>query len=267
MSKSYTYDELIAAYRALGVGSGKTIYVTSDLGRLMAFERPGKEAVLEAHFNALMSLIGPEGTLVVPTASLNLCNTDTPFDLENTPSFMVGALSEYVRKKPGALRSFHPFVSYTALGKHAEFVTQNVARHSYGPETPEGRMSELDALSISVGLHPRFSCSTTHHVEHLMAVPYRYTREYLHPVVREGKTIIEPFYMYVWYRNSDIKRDHVKKIFFTYESRQNIDNVSLGRAIIYAYPMNNMIKEMSRMFAIDPYIWCEFSPQIRPWRE
>jgi aminoglycoside 3-N-acetyltransferase len=267
MSKSYTYDELIAAYRTLGVGSGKTIYVTSDLGRLMAFERPGKEAVLEAHFNALMSLIGPEGTLVVPTASLNLCNTEIPFDLENTPAFMVGALSEYVRKKPGALRSFHPFVSYTAIGKHAEFVTQNVARHSYGPETPEARMIELDAIAVVIGQTPRLTCSTIHHIEHLMAVPYRYAKEYSHKVIRGGVESSELFYMYVWYRNSDVKRDACRKIFGRFTDICPPKAEQVGRGAISSYPIRQFAEVATRLLVEDIYMWCEFEPKERPWRQ
>ena len=79
MVDSYTYNDLVTAYRDLGVKSGRVIYVTSDLGRLMAFEKPGKQDVLEAHYEALTELIGSSGTLVVPTASMDICNTDTDY--------------------------------------------------------------------------------------------------------------------------------------------------------------------------------------------
>jgi hypothetical protein len=54
--RTYAREDLDRDYRDLGVGPGRVIYVTSDLGRLMVFEKPGKAAVLEAHFDALMDL-------------------------------------------------------------------------------------------------------------------------------------------------------------------------------------------------------------------
>lgn len=262
----YTYEDLVEAYRALGVRKGGLVYVTSDVGRLMAFAKPGKQAILQAHLDALLHLLGDGGTLVVPTASLNLCNTDIPFDLDKTPSHQVGLLSEYVRIRPGTRRSFHPFVSYAALGPLADEITQDVARHAYGPETPEARMIERDALSVSIGLYPRYTCSTMHQVEVAMAVPYRYTKEYLHPVKRAGGVAIEPFYQYVWYRESDIERNFGQYVFEDFLKHGEIPSVDVGRGRIYAYSMAAFVKSAVQSFKKDPYIWCIRPPTIRPWR-
>ena len=82
---SYSKDDLLKAYQEIGVDKAKVVYVSGSLPYLREFEKPGT-AVLDAHFNALSELIGPDGTIVVFTQSTNLCNTDTPFDLDNTES-------------------------------------------------------------------------------------------------------------------------------------------------------------------------------------
>ena len=40
-----------------------------------------------------------EITIVFPTATLNLANNDIIFDIANTPSYLMGSFSEYLRRK------------------------------------------------------------------------------------------------------------------------------------------------------------------------
>lgn len=265
--RPYTFDDLLAAYAALGVAAGRVVYVTADLTPLGAFaDMSRREAVLEAHFRALTRLLGPTGTLAVGAGSTNLCNTDIPFDPATTPAHGVGVFSEWVRKQPGARRSFHPFVSYAAVGARAEEITAKVSRHAYGPESPEGRMIALDGLAISIGLFPRHTCSTVHHVEHLMAVPYRYTKEFVHPVAREGAVVREPFYMYVWYRDCGIRRSNTKHIFRRLEGTDLIAEAAVGAGSIWSYSMRRFVDAVVPLFIENMYIWCEEPPATRPWR-
>ena len=262
----YTQADIVEAYRSVGVTVKRVIYVTSDFGRLMAYERPGKSSALGAHLEVLRDLVGPEGTVVVPTASLNLCNRGIPFDVDNTPSFRVGTFSEHVRRQAGSARSFHPFVSYTALGRDAHALTDDVARHAFGPETPEARMIDADALCVVVGKHPRLTCSTVHHVEMIMGVPYRYTKEYEHPVVRNGKTRKEMFYQYVWYRDIDLERDGNRRIFAGFSAAHDLRQAPLGRGLIHAYSMRAFAAFCQKLLARDIYAWCARPPEKRPYR-
>ena len=84
------------------------------------FDTDSFDNILRAHFNVLSDLIDFSiGTLVVPTSSTNLCNTTIPFDINKTPSER-GVLSEFIRQVPSAVRSFHPFYSYAAIGRDAD---------------------------------------------------------------------------------------------------------------------------------------------------
>src|SRR5687768_2870661 len=97
----------------------------------VGFVAGGAQAVVQA----LLDVLGPEGTLVVPTHTPE--NTDpagwsrppvpqawwatireeTPgFDPDRTPSRWMGRIAETVRCWPGALRSDHPQVSCAAIG-------------------------------------------------------------------------------------------------------------------------------------------------------
>ena len=215
---SYSYDDLLEAYKKLGLEGGQVVYVGSSLPYLREFAIPGKTAILDAHYNALMNVLGKEGTIVVFTQSTQLCNTDIAFDLKKTPSIS-GIFSEYIRKKKGAYRSFHPFCSYAAIGKHARKITDDTTRHAYGPETPMARMIDLDTIGISIGLPPRLTCSAIHHIEMSMGVPYRYFKEFVQPVVRNGKIQEELFYLLVWYKGINLKRDRLRKVFQNFDIR------------------------------------------------
>jgi aminoglycoside 3-N-acetyltransferase len=265
MTADYTYRDIVRTYAQLGVRRGDTVLVAGNLGRLMNYEATEKAAVPRAHFAALNDLLGPDGTIVVPTASTNLCHTDIVFDPAGTASHKMGVFSEFVRRQEGARRSFHPFVSYSAIGKHADYITSNVARQAFGPETPEARLIELGTLHLAIGLPPRLTTATNHHLEQVMGVPYRYAREFLHPVKRNGTVQIEPFYLHVWYKG--VQRDRNTKIFERFGARHPIPQVSLGRGIVSSYRMNDFYTTGIQMFRDDIFVWTSGQPESKPYRE
>lgn len=262
----YTYRDLLRAYTEVGVAAGRIVYVVPELWRLRAYETSDADAIPRAHYDALREILGPEGTLVVSTASTNICNTETVFDPAETPSHGAGVLSEYVRRLPGARRSMHPFVSYAAIGPAAGFLTDAVSPHAYGPETPEARMIERDALLVSVGMAPNFSCSTAHHVEHVVGVPFRYVKEFEHPVRRDGTVRRELFYMHVWYRDIGMVKDRYAELFRRLEGRLEIKTATVGAGTVYAYSMADFYRAAAKIVAHENYISCKGEPQNRPYR-
>ena len=266
--KGYTFDQLKAAYQTLGVKKGATVIVKTDLRLLGPYDSATTGLdILEAHYKALHDLIDfDHGTLVTTTATTSLCNTDTPFDLNTTPSQM-GALTEYIRNKPFAVRSFHPFLSYTAIGKDAHKICDDVSRHGFGPETPKDRLLGMSPLFVSIGQHARLTSSVVHHAEMQMGVPYRYVREYIHPVVRNGAIALEAFYMHVWYRACQNRHDGVQKIFNEYQMTSNpFGKVPVGRGFVYAMPLVPFYESTVQALKKDIYAFLVEPPQEKPYR-
>ncbi|WP_430785465.1 aminoglycoside N(3)-acetyltransferase [Actinoplanes sp. G11-F43] len=133
----HTTTSLAADLRALGLTSGDVVLVHSSLSAV-GYVAGHVQAVVQA----LLEVLGPDGTLVVPTHTPD--NSDpagwsnppvprawwpvirehTPgFDPLRTPSRWMGILPEAVRAWPGALRSDHPEVSFAALGPLAATIT------------------------------------------------------------------------------------------------------------------------------------------------
>ncbi|MFF2123227.1 aminoglycoside N(3)-acetyltransferase [Kitasatospora sp. NPDC058184] len=125
---------------------------------------------------ALLDALGPDGTLVAYTATPENSATSrihqsataglSPaevadyqarmprFDPATTPaSPSMGALSEAVRSWPGVLRSRHPQTSWAAVGRLAHEVTAHHPLTSHlGPESPLGRLYDLDARVLMLGV-------------------------------------------------------------------------------------------------------------------
>lgn len=263
---TYTHSEILEAYKKLGVRKGGLVFFETDLACLGMFEDVSdSETVPAAHFNAVMGLLGNEGTIIVPTFTNSLRNTDIPYDPKNTPSQSI--LSEYIRCMEGAVRSMHPFTSYTGYGKHAFDICGNTSRHSYGPETPMARLIERNGLFINIGFHPHYNTTVVHQLEMDAGVPYRYVREYVHPVMTDTEVREELYYCYVWYYECDIRKNYNRKLWKIFSDRHEVQEVRLGRGKMYSYSMYDFYKCGIDAFKKDLYLILETIPMKKPYRK
>ncbi|MBE1487654.1 aminoglycoside N(3)-acetyltransferase [Plantactinospora soyae] len=156
----HTVASLADDLRTLGVPAGGVLLLHSSM-RSLGFVAGGSHAVVLA----VLEVLGPEGTLVVPTHTPD--NTDpagwrnppvapgwwpvireqTPgFDPARTPSRWMGLIAETIRTWPGTRRSDHPQVSFAALGPQAADI---VGSHRLDDALGDG--SPLGAVYRSAG--------------------------------------------------------------------------------------------------------------------
>src|SRR5438132_8895216 len=128
--------ELTAQLLALGVESSGVLLVHTSFSRVGPVEG-GPHGLIAA----LEDVIGPEGTLVMPSMS---DDDDHPFDAAKIACRGMGIMADSFWKRPGVLRSDSPH-AFAAIGPNVAVVT---AAHPldvpHGLDSPVGRVSELD---------------------------------------------------------------------------------------------------------------------------
>jgi aminoglycoside 3-N-acetyltransferase len=191
---------LATQLRELGLPPGATVVTHSSLSRL-GWVAGGAQAVVLA----LLQVLGPQGTLVMPAHSRHLTEpadwgnppvpepwweiirAETPaFDPRITPTGYMGAIVECFRSFPGVLRSYHPTVSFAALGPLAERIT---AGHrlddGLGEDSPLARLYDADAWVLLLGVGHGNNTSL-HLAEYRAQGPRRYLRQGS-PVLVDGE--------------------------------------------------------------------------------
>lgn len=166
-SKPYTRDAIGDDLSNLGVRSGMTLLVHASLSKL-GWVCGGAMAVVQA----LLDVLGPDGTLVMPTHTSSISdpmfwhNPPVPsdwwpairqhlpaFQADISPTYMMGHIAELFRNVPGTLRSQHPQYSFAAKGPNALRIT---ADHPYnfglGDGSPLDRIYELRGHVLLLGV-------------------------------------------------------------------------------------------------------------------
>ncbi len=181
---------LAADLRALGVQPGMVLLVHSSLSSL-GWVNGGAVAVILA----LEEVLGPEGTLVMPTHTADqsepanwmkppvpeswwetIRQTMPAYDPALTPTFRMGVIPETFRKQNGVLRSDNPDASFAAWGKNARHVTDNHALCPlFGEQSPVARIYELDGWVLLLGVGHNRNTSL-HLAEYRARIPHRTIR-------------------------------------------------------------------------------------------
>ena len=152
---------------AIGVKPGMVLLVHTSLSKI-GWVSGGPVAVILA----LEEVLGPEGTLVMPTHSGDLSDpeewsnppvpqewkeiirqTMPAFDSEMTPTRAMGRITETFRNQRRVLRSNHPHMSFAARGKFASLITDNHSLDfSLGDGSPLARIYDLEGRILLLGV-------------------------------------------------------------------------------------------------------------------
>jgi aminoglycoside 3-N-acetyltransferase len=162
-----TRESLASDLRALGLAAGDTVLAHSSLSAL-GWVCGGPVTVVQA----LMDVLTPVGTLVMPTHSgdysdpANWSRPPVPaswvpiiratmpaFDPGYTPTRGMGRIVECFRTWPGVRRSWHPDVSFAAWGSHTErIVGHHPLANGLGEDSPLARVYDLDGKVLLLGV-------------------------------------------------------------------------------------------------------------------
>lgn len=154
---------------------------TMRFGKLL----PGisRECFLGGFFELFKRLVGPNGTVVIPTFSYSWGQTSSVkvYDVLNTPG-KVGIFPEFFRKQPGVLRTMDPMFSLAIWGKKSEELISGITKTSFGQGSVYHRMHDHNAKLISFGLNkydPTFiHYAEQYYHENVRTLDYRFVKRF-----------------------------------------------------------------------------------------
>lgn len=150
---------------ALGIAAGDRLAIHS---RLLAFG--DMEGGAAAVAQLLQDRVGEQGSLIVPSYTFD---PSLPYDPRTRPGEASGALSEHIRQLPQARRSRCPIHNHAGIGPAAALLADSDPGCSLGPESDFDLMLRADFKLLLLGCGFSEGCTYLHHMEAMMAVPYR----------------------------------------------------------------------------------------------
>jgi aminopeptidase-like protein/aminoglycoside N3'-acetyltransferase len=180
----YTRDQLIDAIREVGIDSGDIVSLQVSLGRLgLPKDVPfDYAAISNLVFDAFLEVVGPQGTLIVPTYTYSIGRGEV-FEVETTPS-AIRAFAEQFRQRPGVIRSRDPMLSTVGIGPAARLILREISRECYGLGSVFDNLTRLNAVVCTLGLGLWWA-TFCHYIEAMADAPFRF-RKALRGIVREG---------------------------------------------------------------------------------
>lgn len=159
-------EELVTGLQQLGVALGDRVVVHSSLSSL-GHVLGGADALIRA----LLSAIGPTGTLMVPYFT-DYVTRRKIFNPTHPPPSEVGVVTNRLRNWPGAILSLCPSHTVVALGPDAARLVENHAFVSpVGKDSPFDRLAKIGGKVLLLGVN-QCTNTTIHTGEAYASAPY-----------------------------------------------------------------------------------------------
>lgn len=227
--------------RKLGLAKGDIVFLHSSL-KSIGYVEGGAATVIDE----IIEVLGSSGTLIIPTFSMkkNIYNTCMDkayiFDPQTTGTIL-GLIPSTFLEYPNIHRSIHPTHSVSAVGEHAEYITEahHLAPSIFGPDSPWDRLLKLDGKIFVLGLkmgRNTFSHALEDRVSDEFPLPVRMKETYfLKCKNRDGRIIevpVKPFDpKFKKVRMDQDKRNDLREYFWNEFTRAGILRVGkIGQA-------------------------------------
>ena len=150
MEKSKIESDL----RRIGLEEGTHVAVALSM-RSIGHVEGGSDAFLDA----ILDVIGPEGTLMMNahTRVFPLSDIDSQYVFDSQTSLpWTGIVPSALMKRKNAIRSRHPVCSVVAIGKHARFLTEDHDENSKNELLPYAKLAQIDGYYLCIGTGDNF---------------------------------------------------------------------------------------------------------------
>ena len=146
-------DRIVTDLKKMSLKEGDVVFVHSSLSKI-GYVEGGPSIIIDA----LIEIVGPSGTIVMPAFTINRSMKQT-LDSEflfnpKSSKVTVGLIPETFRKKQGVYRSLHPTHSVSAYGKLAKWITDGheVCKTTFGIDTPFHKFLQVNGKILGIGI-------------------------------------------------------------------------------------------------------------------
>ena len=252
--KPITKVDLIHKFSKLGVNEGDTLLVHTSLSSL-GYVVGGAEAL----FLALTEIIGEQGTIVVPSQTVEISDPASwqyppvpeewhdvirdampAYSKDLSYSKAMGAFSQFIGILPDSIRSNHPMYSFTAIGEKAsEIIGQDSFDFPFGDKSPLGRMYSISAKVLMIGTD--FETNTSLHL-----AENRLNRE----VIQErSKILTEHGEKWISFKNIELDiYDDYLEIQKNFMEQYTVNHISINESNVYLFDMKECVDFAHRYY-------------------
>lgn len=179
MKTPYSLEEFRSALASVGLTKGDTVYFQVSHDALGELQAAGNQSVPELLFQCLRTVVGEEGTILVPTYTFSFFNR-VEFDINNSPT-PGGAWStsvdflEFFRRQPGVVRSRDPIYSVAAIGRGAKELLADLPNSCFGEGSVHHRLLQANGKICTIGVGIE-EATFWNHVEEMARVPFKFKK-------------------------------------------------------------------------------------------
>ncbi len=217
----YETADLVGIMQDLGLEKGSTVCIHASMKEFYNFKGTATEII-----DAILKVIGEEGTLMMPAFPPVACQQDDTyvFDRENDRT-EAGYLAETFRKYPGVKRSINVRHSVCAIGKNADYLIRDHHRghDCWDAMSPYGRLCELGGLVFNLGMPRSYIGTFEHCTESILQHEHPYWKQFFNEK-KEYKYYDDQHQVctYIDYNSDADKRLHEGRVtkYFTFQDWQ-----------------------------------------------
>ena len=137
--------------------------------------------------------------IIFPTFTFSFCNGQD-FDVNKSKTKM-GAINEFARKIPNAIRSSDPLMSNVLIGNDIDLVT-NLSKNSVGVGSTFDKLHDREGVKFLFFGTKVGDCFTyMHYIEKMVNVDYRYDRSFSGSIINDNENITDSYELFVRYKN------------------------------------------------------------------
>ena len=242
-----TKEVLIHNFSQLGIRQGDTLLVHTSLSSV-GYVVGGEETL----YYALREVIGNEGTIVVPSQTVEISDPASwqyppvpeewhdvirdampAYSKELSYSKAMGAFSQFIGILPDSIRTNHPMYSFTEIGEKAtEIIGQDSFDFPFGDKSPLGRMYSIGAKVLMIGTD--FETNTSLHL-----AENRLNREVIH---EKSKILTENGEKWISFKNIELDiYDDYLEVQKNFMEQYTVNHISINDSNVYLFDMKECV--------------------------